>query len=208
MQETQVQSLSWDDPLEKGMAPTLVFLPGKSYRQRSLVGYSLWGCKELDRTEQLTFSLFVDVLCLQQLRNHLAFKFFLSYQRQLRPNINSTLSYLTFKFKKKICNFTFLECYSSTLGTLKDQNREVIIRSHTEEKKTLSYSIKPQQNCTQPYTVLLSLAVKGVLTTLSNMECLEQPGANCKLFHFGCYPLNRQSNRLGERKEFLLKLNK
>ena len=35
----------------EGMAPTLVFLPGKSYGQRSLVGYSLWGCKELDMTK-------------------------------------------------------------------------------------------------------------------------------------------------------------
>ena len=25
--------------------PTPVFLPGKSHRQRSLVGYSLWGCR-------------------------------------------------------------------------------------------------------------------------------------------------------------------
>ena len=28
-----------------------VFLPGESHEQRSLVGYSLWGCKESDRTE-------------------------------------------------------------------------------------------------------------------------------------------------------------
>ena len=28
-----------------------VFLPGESHGQRSLVGYSLWGCKELDTTE-------------------------------------------------------------------------------------------------------------------------------------------------------------
>ena len=34
--------------------PIPVFLPGKSHRQRSLVGYSPWGCKELDTTEQLT----------------------------------------------------------------------------------------------------------------------------------------------------------
>jgi len=34
--------------------PTPVFLPGESHRQRSLVGYSPWGCKELDRTEQTT----------------------------------------------------------------------------------------------------------------------------------------------------------
>ena len=27
---------SWEDPLEKGMATTLVFLPGKSHGQRSL----------------------------------------------------------------------------------------------------------------------------------------------------------------------------
>ena len=32
-----------------------VFLPGKSHGQRSLVGYSLWGRKELDTTEQLYF---------------------------------------------------------------------------------------------------------------------------------------------------------
>ena len=31
--------------------PTLVFLPGESHGQRSLVGYSPWGCKESDTTE-------------------------------------------------------------------------------------------------------------------------------------------------------------
>ena len=30
MWETWVQSLGWEDPLEEGMATTLVFLPGKS----------------------------------------------------------------------------------------------------------------------------------------------------------------------------------
>ena len=30
--------------------PSPVFLPGKSLGQRSLVGYSPWGCKELDTT--------------------------------------------------------------------------------------------------------------------------------------------------------------
>ena len=35
---------------------TAVLLPGKSYAQRSLVGYSPWGHKESDRTEQLHFS--------------------------------------------------------------------------------------------------------------------------------------------------------
>ena len=35
---------------------TLVFLPGESHGQRSLVGYSPWGCKESDTTERLTLS--------------------------------------------------------------------------------------------------------------------------------------------------------
>ena len=39
-QEMQVQSLGQKDPLEKEMAPTSVFLPGKSPGQRSPAGYS------------------------------------------------------------------------------------------------------------------------------------------------------------------------
>ena len=31
-----------------------MFLPGESHEQRSLVGYSPWGHKDLDMTEQLT----------------------------------------------------------------------------------------------------------------------------------------------------------
>ena len=43
VQETWVGSLGWGDPLEKGMLPTPVFLPGKSHGQRSLVGYIVHG---------------------------------------------------------------------------------------------------------------------------------------------------------------------
>ena len=38
-------------PLEEGMAIPPVFLPGEYHGQRSLVGYSPWGCTELDTTE-------------------------------------------------------------------------------------------------------------------------------------------------------------
>ena len=51
MQEKQVLFLDWEDPLEKGMATTPVFLPVKSHGQRSLAGYSSLGHKELDATE-------------------------------------------------------------------------------------------------------------------------------------------------------------
>ena len=37
--------------------PTPVFLPGKSHRRRSLVGYSPWGHKESDTTERLHLAL-------------------------------------------------------------------------------------------------------------------------------------------------------
>ena len=50
MQETQVQSLGWKDPLEKEMATHSVFLPGEFHKQRRLVGYSPWGHKESDTT--------------------------------------------------------------------------------------------------------------------------------------------------------------
>ena len=52
-----VRSLGQEGPLEKGTAITSVFLPGEFHGQRSLVGYSPWGRKELDTTEQLTVSL-------------------------------------------------------------------------------------------------------------------------------------------------------
>jgi len=51
MPKTWVQTLRWEDPLEKGMATHQVFLPGESHGQRSLVDYSSWGCKESDMTE-------------------------------------------------------------------------------------------------------------------------------------------------------------
>ena len=38
-------------PWRRAWQPTLVFLSGKILEQRSLVGYSPWGCKELDMTE-------------------------------------------------------------------------------------------------------------------------------------------------------------
>ena len=51
MQETWVQSLSQEDPLEKEMATHSSILVGESHGQRSLVDYSSWGYKELDMTK-------------------------------------------------------------------------------------------------------------------------------------------------------------
>ena len=40
----------------KAMATTPVLLPGKSHGQRSPVGCSPWGCEELDKIEQMTYT--------------------------------------------------------------------------------------------------------------------------------------------------------
>ena len=40
-----------EDPLDGKWQPTPVLLSGKSHGQKSLAGYSSWGCKESDMPE-------------------------------------------------------------------------------------------------------------------------------------------------------------
>ena len=56
MQETRVQSLGWEVPLEKEMATHSSILAWKIPWTKSPVGSSPWGRKQLDTTEQLQFS--------------------------------------------------------------------------------------------------------------------------------------------------------
>ena len=56
MRETQVQSLGWEDPLEKEMATHSSILAWRILWTEELVGYSPWGRKESDTTEQLHFT--------------------------------------------------------------------------------------------------------------------------------------------------------
>ena len=53
-QDTQVESLGGEDPLEKGMATHSRILAWRI--PWSLVGYSPWGHKQSDMSEQLTLS--------------------------------------------------------------------------------------------------------------------------------------------------------
>ena len=63
-QETRVQSLGQGDPLGKEWLLTPVFLPGEFHGQKTLVGYSPWGRKESDTTEQVALCLYVVyILC-------------------------------------------------------------------------------------------------------------------------------------------------
>ena len=55
MQETHgVGKIPW----KREWQPTPVFLPREFHGQGSLIGYSSWGCKELDTAEQLTLHTF------------------------------------------------------------------------------------------------------------------------------------------------------
>ena len=49
-------------PWRRTWQPTPIFLSGEFHGQRSLAGSSPWGCKELDRTEQLTLSVSIETL--------------------------------------------------------------------------------------------------------------------------------------------------
>ena len=54
MQETQVQSLNWEDPLEKEMVIHSSISAWRIPWTEDLAGHNPWSHKELDRTEQPT----------------------------------------------------------------------------------------------------------------------------------------------------------
>ena len=51
MQENWVQSLGWEDPLEKGMATHSSILAQRIQWTGEMAGYNPWGCKKSDMTE-------------------------------------------------------------------------------------------------------------------------------------------------------------
>ena len=59
MWETRVQSLDWEDPLKKGTATHSNILAWRSpWTEGSLAGYSPWGRKWSDMTEQFSLHFF------------------------------------------------------------------------------------------------------------------------------------------------------
>ena len=55
-------------PWRRKWPPTPVFLPGEFHGQRSLVGYSPWGCKESDTTERFLLLLIIPTQYMFKLR--------------------------------------------------------------------------------------------------------------------------------------------
>ena len=66
-QETQVQSLDWEDPLEKEMATHSSVLTWKIPRTEGPGCYSLWGHKESDTTKQLITHAILILCCSKKL---------------------------------------------------------------------------------------------------------------------------------------------
>ena len=60
MQETWVQSLGWEkSPLKGNRSPLQYSGLERSQGQKTLAGYSPWGRKESDKTEQLSLSVWL-----------------------------------------------------------------------------------------------------------------------------------------------------
>ena len=49
--ETWIESLDWEDTLEKGMVAYSSIQPGEFHGQKCLADYSPWGRKQSDTTE-------------------------------------------------------------------------------------------------------------------------------------------------------------
>ena len=77
---------------------TPAFFPGKSHGQRGLAGYSPWGCKESDRTKQVSLSLH---LCNLALTNSVAMEYLQFALMWLFPSLSElrfTLFHPTYTF--------------------------------------------------------------------------------------------------------------
>ena len=66
----------WEDPLEKGMATHSSILAWSISRTKSLAGYSSWGCKESDTTEQVCRHMYISL----SIYLYISHIFFLSVQ--------------------------------------------------------------------------------------------------------------------------------
>ena len=70
--DIRVQSLGQEDPWRKEWLPTPGFLPREFCGQRSLAGYSPWGRRESDMTEQLVHTYMPDKYVPVTVRPHVA----------------------------------------------------------------------------------------------------------------------------------------
>ena len=59
MQQMRVGSLGWEDPLEKDMATTLVFLPRRSHERKKPGGLQSMGLQRVGHDRETNASIFM-----------------------------------------------------------------------------------------------------------------------------------------------------
>ena len=93
-------------PWRREWQPTLVFLPGEFHEQKSLVGYSPCGLKELDTTERLTLSLFRYIRLWCNMKKNVVNMYITQYSvNTILPSLSiSLLSMTCIYFKFQQCN--------------------------------------------------------------------------------------------------------
>ena len=91
MLEIQVQSLGWEDPLEKKMATHSSILAWRIPWTEKLEGHSLWSHKESDTTEQITLGTGPDAMIL--IFSVLSFK--PVFHSPLSPSSRGSLVYIS-----------------------------------------------------------------------------------------------------------------
>ena len=139
-------------PWRREWQPTPVFLPGEFHGQRSMAGYSSWGCKESDTTEQLTLSWNPQKGMLQtvKLEKLLAINFWKYYQVQAWPACCLT-GQLTEEWGVGARNATsFRKPANQEDGRLMSQNNHLVrvwmpgsFYRRVEEVKTIILPISP-----------------------------------------------------------------
>ena len=97
--------------------PTPVFLPGKFHEQRRLVGYSLWGHKELDMSKHVHTHIVISLLASSR-----------TQMFSIPPEITEKCKWK--ESKSKLCNKTAL-CHKSML------NYKNVILKHWHFKKMI-----------------------------------------------------------------------
>ena len=148
MQETLVQFLGQEDPLEKAMATHSSILPRNSHTLRSLVGYSPWGWKQLDTTEQLSLTHLVPSLVfssvLKDIVTHTSTKLIIKY--------NIFLCHLLLPFKIFSGGVSQSE-FDRTLELQDEPQKSPLVKQIQETLNTICLSYKLNMHIVQTYRI-------------------------------------------------------
>ena len=119
----------WKIPWIREWLPTLVFLPGQSHGQRRLEGYSLWGHKKSDTTEQFTLSQ------PRKERRHLYF------MRRAGTNVASWFSHFNNTWITQLLHFLSTLIKDNSLHTSSQSSEFVRVNPNATTPERISLSI-------------------------------------------------------------------